>query len=77
MHQGITPVLGSGLHKLVSNSYRNIKVLQAFFINLGSYELEDIGMVRPEDSHVGSPPPASLLDMFRSGVKNLHKGNRT
>ncbi len=50
--------------------------MQHIISRLAHDEVHDVGMVNPEDAHVGPATGSALLDGFCGRVKYTHKGNR-
>src|SRR5919112_2593220 len=64
-----------GLHELVGDGDGDVEVVDLVVVTLAVDELLDVGVVHPEDAHVGPPPGAALLDLVRRCVVDGHEGN--
>src|SRR5215217_2813913 len=64
------------LHELVRDGDGDVEVVDLVVVALAVDELLDIGVVHPEDAHVGPPPGAALLDLVRRSIINRHERNR-
>ena len=63
-------------HELVRCRHRDVEVLQKSRLLLGLDELQDIGMIDPQDAHVRAPAAASLLDNISGRIEDAHEGYR-
>ena len=68
-------IIPKGIHKSLGNGHRDIKVGDPP-IELGLNELQDIGMINPEDPHIGTPTSPALLDRLGSTVKDAKETDR-
>ena len=55
----------------------DIEVIQVPVILLTVNELHNIGVINPQNRHVGAPACAPLFDLLGGGIENSHKRNRT
>jgi hypothetical protein len=51
----------------------DVEIVQALVILLAGDKFNDVGVVHPENAHVGSPPRPSLFNRFRCCVENGHE----
>ncbi len=76
---GIDEVVGAalpdGLHEGVGGRNGDVEVRNAPAVELHLDEFLDVGMVDPEDAHVGPAPGPALLDRFGRGVDDLEEGD--
>ena len=67
--QGVCCAVLDGLHETVGNGDGYVEILEMFRCVLGVYELQDVGVVDSEDSHVGAAACAALFDNVGCDVK--------
>ena len=51
----------------------NIEVVEFAVILFAVNEFHDIGMINPQDRHVGPPTRAPLFDLFGGGIEDPHE----
>ena len=64
------------LHKGLGKAHGNVEIRDVGVVFLAADELLDIGMVHPQDAHVGAPAGAALLDGLGGHVKHPHEAHR-
>ncbi len=74
----IVLLAGEGrLHKLFSQPHRYVEVGDLVGICLALDKVQDIGVVYPQNPHIGAAAGSPLLDGVGGGVIGLHKGHRS
>lgn len=63
-------------HESIRETDREVEVRHFTRLLLQRDEVQDIGVVDPQDPHVGAPPRASLFDDIGGHVKHAHEGDR-
>ena len=74
--QLVVPVLFGGHHELLGDPDRDVEVGDVLIVLLAVDEIQDIGMVDPQDTHVGAPAGAALLDRLGGHVEHPHEAHR-
>ncbi|MNS48949.1 hypothetical protein D3C72_815370 [compost metagenome] len=70
---------GAGLHrghKGVGDGDRDVEVGEPGQVLLVVDERHDVGVIDPEDAHVGAPAHAALLDRLGGRIEDLHERDR-
>jgi hypothetical protein len=75
VHQVVGLVLAHRLHKRLGDAHGEVEVGDLAGIVLAGDELQNIGVVHPQNPHVGAPAGAALLHRLGGGVEHLHKGD--
>ena len=80
-------LLGCGVHKIIAPSglhsgheglgktNGDVEVGNLLGVVLAGDKVHDIGVVHPENAHIGPPAGAALLHRLGGGVEDLHKGD--
>ena len=63
-------------HEVLGQPHRDVEVVEDVLLFLGGDELQDVGVVDPQDAHVGAPPRPALLDRLGGRVEHLHERDR-
>lgn len=74
--QGIRLVSVYRSHESIRETDREVEVRHFTRLLLQRDEVQDVGVVDPQDAHVGAPPRASLFDDIGGHVKYAHEGDR-
>ncbi|MPM97495.1 hypothetical protein SDC9_144668 [bioreactor metagenome] len=77
MNKVVRLVRFDGRHEFFGDSDRNIKVCDFVCRLLAAYEFKNVGVVDPQDAHIGPPPRSALLDGVGRHVKDPHKADGT
>ena len=75
VHQIVHSVGAHCLHKGFGDAHRDVEVGDLGGVVLAGDKVHDVGVIHPEDAHVGAPAGTSLLHRLGSGVEHLHKGD--
>ena len=67
---------GQRRHELFRDGHGDVEVRDLVLVFLAVDESEDVGVIDPQDPHVGAPPRAALLHRFGRGVIHLHEAHR-
>ncbi len=65
-----------GLHELFGHADRDVEVVKLFLVGLAHDEIHDIGVIDPENGHVGAAAGAALFDGLCGDVEDAHEGER-
>jgi hypothetical protein len=76
VHQVVRPARFDRLHEGVGDGHRDVEVRDLGGVVLAPDELEDIGVIHPENAHVGAAPRPALLHDFRRRVVQRHERDR-
>lgn len=76
IHQAVGPTLPDSTHETVSESNREIEVRHFMRLLLQGNEIQNVGVVDPQDAHIGTPSRATLLNDVSGQVEQAHKGDR-
>lgn len=69
IHQAVGPTLPDSTHETVSESNREIEVRHFMRLLLQGNEIQNVGVVDPQDAHIGTPSRACLM----TSVARLNK----
>jgi hypothetical protein len=75
MNQVVGAVRFDRSHERIGDSHRDVEVGDLGRVVLAGDELHDVGMVDPEDAHVGPASGTTLLDDIRGCVEQRHEGH--
>ena len=77
VHKVVHLALQGRLHEGLGDPHRNIKVGDIGIVRFAVDKVQDVGMVYPQDAHVGASAGAALFDRLGRHIEHPHEADWT